>query len=96
MAVGEEGKRGGAGVGVKTFAEAQVGAFVVELAFGTFVAGPAGVVGVFGRRVEAIDLLEVVPADVADVDLVRRRVDREAEGVAQTEGDDPPRVGVGA
>ena len=45
---------------------------------------------------EAVDLLDVPAADVADVDLVGARVDREAEGVAKAEGDDAAGVRVGA
>ena len=49
-----------------------------------------------GRVDDPVDLLPVVPADVADPELARPGPEREAERVAQAVGDDPARVRVGA
>jgi hypothetical protein len=95
-AVGEERLRGRAGNRVEVFAEADPELLEVDVRVVAFEAGPARVVGAgrFGR--EPVDLLGRPAADVVDVDLVGLVVDREAEGVAKAEADDPPLVGVGA
>ena len=70
---------------------------VAGLAAGALVAGPAEVLDAgVGRVGDAVDLLPVVPADVADPELVGAGPDREAERVAEAVGDDPARVRVGA
>ena len=57
-------------------------------------AGPAEVAR--AREIgNAVDLLEPPRAHVAEPDLARSGLDREAEGIAQAEADDPALVGVG-
>ena len=67
----------------------RIGGVVARLSTRALVAGPAEVLDRARRRVgEPVDLLPVVPADVADPDLVRAGPGREAERVAEAVGDD--------
>ena len=64
---------------------------------GPLPARPAEVVrGLPSRALDPVDLLVVLPADVADPDLVRAGADRDPEGVAQPGGDDAAAVRVAA
>ena len=84
------------GLVVEAFAEVEPEVLEDSGSVRPFVAGPARVVGGGRDRGEAVDLLVGAAADVVDVDLAGRRVDREAEGVAEAEGDDPALVRVRA
>ncbi len=60
-------------------------------------ARPAEVLDVrVGGGDQAVDLLRVVPAHVADPELPRARAEREPERVAEAVGDDPAGVGIAA
>src|SRR5205823_12166598 len=87
----------GAEIRVQAFADVQVQAVVARLAPRSFVTRPAEVLERVRRRIaDPVDLLPVVPTDVADPEVVRPRLDREAKRIAQTVSDDAPGIGVGA
>ncbi len=66
----------------------------LRVRIGGLEAGPAEIAR--ARQIgNAIDLLPNPRADVADPDVVRSGLDREAEGIAEAEADDPTLVGVG-
>src|SRR4029453_14091496 len=91
--------RGGHRVGagrVQVLADVEIGAVVAGLAPGALIAGPAEVLHeAVGGIQDAVDLLPVVPTDVAGPQLTAVRAEREAERVALPVGDDPLGVHVG-
>src|SRR5262249_10538651 len=89
MVPGKQGLQDGAGVVVEKVAHVQVGGLEARLDGGALVAGPAEVQDT-GRRIrDPVDLLPVVPPDVADPDLVRSRSDRQAKRIPEAVPDDP-------
>src|SRR5712692_1518913 len=95
MNVGVVGRRCGP-VGVERVAEVEVRALVAGRRRCALIAGPTEVLHRAGRADPPVDLLPCVPSDVADPQLARARPEGEAEGVAQTHGDDPPGVRIRA
>jgi hypothetical protein len=77
---------------VEGVAEVQVRRLIPGLPPVPLVAGPAEIRRPHRRVEEAVDLLPIVPADVADPYLVRSRPEDEAERVSHPVGNDPARV----
>ncbi len=86
----------GPGAGrVQALAQREVGRVVAGLACGSLVARPAEVEDGAGARRDPVQLLDGVPADVAQPHLVRAGPDREPEGIAEAVRDQPALVRVG-
>ena len=95
VAVGHERRFHGIGLAVERLADVEVQRVVAGLSTRALVAGPAEVHDAArGRIGDPVDLLPVVPADVAEPDLVGARPEREPERVAEAVGDDPAGVGI--
>ncbi len=83
------------GVRRKVLADRETERVVTGLPRVPLEARPAEVLdGRVRRAVDRVDLLVVVPADVADPDLVRSGAEREPERIPEPVRDDAPRVRV--
>src|SRR4029453_376286 len=85
-----------AGQRIQVLADREIRVVIARLVTGPLVARPAEVLHRAERVCDLVDLLPVVPADVADPNLVRPGPDRHPKRVSETVGDDAALVRIGA